>query len=134
MPFAREVSGSEKSVAPDHEVHNHTTEPSTSRFATNGYEFFNVNESAFIEAAVDTLIPADTVGPGAAEVGVATYIDRQMVGGYGKGDRMYMEGPYAEGTPQQGYQLAMTPSELIARNVSDQVISANFMVAHVIMK
>lgn len=84
-----------------------------------GYEFFNVDESAFIEAAVDTLIPADSIGPGAKELGVATYIDRQMAGAYGKGDRLYLEGPFAEGTPQQGYQLAMTPSELIRTGIAD---------------
>jgi gluconate 2-dehydrogenase gamma chain len=84
-----------------------------------GYEFFNTAESAFIEAAVDTLIPADSVGPGAKELGVAIYIDRQMAGAYGKGDRLYLDGPFAEGTPQQGYQLAMTPSEVIRTGIAD---------------
>lgn len=85
----------------------------------SGYEFFNVDEAAFIEAAVDTLIPSDTTGPGAKEVGVATYIDRQMAGGYGKGDRLYLEGPFGEGAPEQGYQLPMTPSELIRAGIAD---------------
>ena len=84
-----------------------------------GYEFFNPNELAFIEAAVDTLIPTDSVGPGAKELGVATYIDRQMAGSYGKGDRLYLDGPFSEGTPQQGYQLAMTPSEVIRNGIAD---------------
>jgi gluconate 2-dehydrogenase gamma chain len=84
-----------------------------------GYEFFNVDESAFIEAAVDTLIPHDTTGPGARELGVAVFIDRQMASGYGKGDRLYLEGPYGAGTPEQGYQLAMTPSELVRAGIAD---------------
>ena len=42
------------------------------------YVFFNSHEAAFIEAAVDTLIPADHLGPGALELGVATFIDRQL--------------------------------------------------------
>jgi len=84
-----------------------------------GYEFFNVDESAFVEAAVDTLIPSDSTGPGAKELGVATYIDRQMAGGYGKGDRLYLEGPFGECTPEQGYQLPMTPSELIRAGIAD---------------
>ncbi|TIS00910.1 MAG: gluconate 2-dehydrogenase subunit 3 family protein, partial [Mesorhizobium sp.] len=54
--------------------HHHAAEP---RARGGGYEFFNVDESAFVEAAVDTLIPNDAAGPGAKELGVATYIDRQ---------------------------------------------------------
>lgn len=83
------------------------------------YEFFNGDEAAFIEAAVDTLIPSDEVGPGALELGVATFIDRQLNSGYGRGDRMYLQGPFIEGTPQQGYQLRMTPSELIRNGILD---------------
>ncbi len=39
--------------------------------------------------------------------------------GYGKGDRLYLEGPFEEGTPEQGYQLPMTPSELIRAGIAD---------------
>jgi len=84
-----------------------------------GYQFFNINESGFVEAAVDTLIPHDDIGPGALELGVATYVDRQMAGAYGKGDRMWLGGPYAEGTPQQGWQFAMTPAEFIKAGIAD---------------
>ena len=42
-----------------------------------------------------------------------------MAGGYGKGDRLYLEGPFAEGTPQQGYQLPMTPAEVIRAGIAD---------------
>ena len=83
------------------------------------YEFLNGDEAAFIEAAVDTLIPADEVGPGALELGVARFIDRQLNSGYGRGDRMYLQGPFIEGTPEQGYQLRMTPSELIRNGILD---------------
>jgi len=83
------------------------------------YEFLNGDEAAFIEAAVDTFIPADEVGPGALELGVATFIDRQLNSGYGRGDRMYLQGPFIEGTPEQGYQLRMTPSELIRNGILD---------------
>jgi hypothetical protein len=40
--------------------------------------FFDSQEAAFVEAAVDTLIPPDHLGPGALELGVATFIDRQL--------------------------------------------------------
>jgi gluconate 2-dehydrogenase gamma chain len=83
------------------------------------YQFLNGDEAAFVEAAVDTFIPADEVGPGALELGVAVFIDRQLNSGYGRGDRMYLQGPFIEGTPEQGYQLRMTPSELIRNGILD---------------
>jgi len=83
------------------------------------YGFFNFEEVLFVEAAVDMLIPADEVGPGALELGVAFFIDGQMSSGYGRGDRMYLQGPFIEGTPEQGYQLRMTPAELMQAGIKD---------------
>jgi gluconate 2-dehydrogenase gamma chain len=83
------------------------------------YVCLNSVESQFIEAAVDTLIPADDVGPGALELGVAHFIDRQMDGSFGNGYRLYLEGPFAEGTPEQGYQLKLTPAELMKSGIAD---------------
>ena len=76
------------------------------------YLFFNADEAAFVEAAVQRLIPPDELGPGALEAGVATYIDRQMHGAWGAGERLYRSGPWLPGTPTQGYQLPFTPAEL----------------------
>lgn len=82
--------------------------------------FFNSDEAAFIIAAADTLIPSDAIGPGAVEAGVPTYIDRQLAGAYGKGDRLYLDGPFSDNpTPQQGYQLPLTPAELIRTGIAD---------------
>jgi len=83
------------------------------------YTFLNPQEADFFEAAVATLIPADDLGPGALELGVVVFIDRQLGGEYGRGDRMYLQGPFAEGTPEQGYQLRMTPAELIQAGIAD---------------
>ena len=76
------------------------------------YLFFSAAEAAFVEAAVDRLIPPDDLGPGATEAGVPTYIDRQLAGAWGAGERLYRSGPWHQGTPQQGYQLPFTPAEL----------------------
>ncbi|AZO28412.1 MULTISPECIES: gluconate 2-dehydrogenase subunit 3 family protein [unclassified Mesorhizobium] len=119
LPFSGSASADETMAAASDTKHHHVTAATDPHAGGPGYEFFNVNESAFIEAAVDTLIPSDATGPGAKELGVATYIDRQMAGGYGKGDRLYLEGPFGEGTPEQGYQLPMTPSELIRAGIAD---------------
>jgi hypothetical protein len=79
---------------------------------TEAFRFFTPPEAAVIVALVDTLIPKDEVGPGGVEVGVPIFIDRELDGAYGRGARMYLNGPFAEGTPQQGYQLPLPPAEL----------------------
>jgi gluconate 2-dehydrogenase gamma chain len=76
------------------------------------YIFLNPAEAAFIEAAVERLIPADELGPGALQAGVALYIDKQLGGAWGNGERLCRSGPWRVGTPSQGYQLPFTPAEL----------------------
>lgn len=76
------------------------------------YFFFNADDADFVEAAVARLIPADDIGPGALEAGVAAYIDRQLAGAWGAGERLYRSGPWQTGKAGQGYQLPFTPAEL----------------------
>jgi gluconate 2-dehydrogenase gamma chain len=80
--------------------------------ASTTYVFFNSEEAAFIEAAVARLIPADQEWPGALEACAPNYIDKQLAGAWGAGERLYRGGPWQPGTPSQGYQLAFTPAEL----------------------
>jgi gluconate 2-dehydrogenase gamma chain len=80
--------------------------------AAAGYAFLNLDEAAFIEALVDHMIPADEVSPKGTDLGVNVYIDRALAGAWGKGDRLYMQGPWREGAPSQGYQLPLTPAQL----------------------
>jgi gluconate 2-dehydrogenase gamma chain len=77
-----------------------------------GYVFFNLDEAAFIEALVDHMVPADEISPKGTDLGVNIYIDRALAGGWGKGDRLYMQGPWKQGAPSQGYQLPLTPAQL----------------------
>src|SRR5882757_8525206 len=76
------------------------------------YLFFNTAEVLFIEAACERLIPADESGPGALGAGVPNYLDKQLGGAWGAGERLYRSGPWQPGTPSQGYQLPFTPAEL----------------------
>ncbi len=76
------------------------------------YRFFNPEQARFIEAACERLIPADEVGPGALEAGVPNYLDTQLNGAWGAGERLYRSGPWLKGTASQGYQLPFTPAEL----------------------
>ncbi|WP_368641415.1 gluconate 2-dehydrogenase subunit 3 family protein [Castellaniella ginsengisoli] len=74
--------------------------------------FFSPDEYRFVEAAAARLIPGEDNDPGALEAGVPLFIDLQLAGPYGRADRWYMEGPWADGTAQQGYQLRQTPAQL----------------------
>jgi gluconate 2-dehydrogenase gamma chain len=80
--------------------------------STVTYTYFKPEEARFVEAAVARLIPADANGPGAVEAGVPHYIDRQLGGAWGAGERLYRSGPWQQGVPGQGYQLPFTPAEL----------------------
>lgn len=81
--------------------------------ASENYQpkFFTPDEWAFIHAAVDRLIPKDHVGPGAVELGVPEYIDRQMHTPWAEGARMYLQGPFIKSAPEFGYQMKLTPKE-----------------------
>src|SRR5512142_3276398 len=76
------------------------------------YTFFSAEERACVEAALARLIPADELGPGAVEAGVGLFIDQQLAGRYGQATDWYMQGPFAEGSKQQGYQSHFTPAGL----------------------
>jgi gluconate 2-dehydrogenase gamma chain len=80
--------------------------------ARPAYTFFSPEEATFIEAAVERLIPADETGPGALEAGVPNFLDKQLGGAWGAGERLYRSGPWHEGAATQGYQLPFTPAEL----------------------
>ena len=86
--------------------------------ATRAYTFLTAPEAAFIEAAVDRFIPADDLTPGGTDCGVATFIDRQLAGAWGSGDRMYMQGPWDKGVATQGYQSPLTPAELFRAGIA----------------
>ena len=77
-----------------------------------GYQFFNLEEQAFIEAVVNHMIPADDLSPKGTEIGVNIYIDHALANGWGKGERLYNHGPWKKGLPTQGYQSPLTPAEL----------------------
>ncbi|MGO4573981.1 gluconate 2-dehydrogenase subunit 3 family protein [Microvirga sp. 2TAF3] len=77
-----------------------------------GYRFLSSTEVETLTAMVDRLIPADDVGPGGVEAGVVTFIDQELSGQFGIAARWYMQGPWADGTPSQGWQVALTPAQI----------------------
>lgn len=81
--------------------------------------YFTQPEWEFIKAAVDRLIPSDADGPGAVELGVPEFLDREMEGAYGHGGFWYMQGPFVPDTPPTlGYQLRYTPRELYRAGIA----------------
>jgi len=80
--------------------------------------FFLTNEEAhFLAAACDTLIPKDEY-PSAVEAGVVDFIDLILSGPYGEGEGLYLQGPFPTGAGTQGYQLSLTPAELIREGIA----------------
>jgi gluconate 2-dehydrogenase gamma chain len=76
-------------------------------------QYFTAAEWKFVQAAVDRIIPADDVGPGALEAGIPEFLDRQLDSPYGHGAFAYTQGPFLTNlAPQLGYQWSFTPREL----------------------
>jgi gluconate 2-dehydrogenase gamma chain len=78
----------------------------------HAYSILTLPEVRFLDAAVSRLIPADELGPGAKEADVTYYIDRQLASVWGTHGRNYRQGPWLDGTPQQGFQSRLTPQEI----------------------
>jgi gluconate 2-dehydrogenase gamma chain len=93
------------------------TPPPVAAPASPGYAFLNLDEAAFVEALVDHMVPADELTPKGTDIGINIYIDRALAGSWGKGDRLYMQGPWKVGVPSQGYQLPLTPAQLYRAGV-----------------
>src|ERR1700751_942092 len=74
------------------------------------WQFFTADEASAIEAIVDRIIPPDPETPGGKDAGCAVFIDQQLAGPYGSAEGLYMRGPFADGTPQQGDQSPLTPA------------------------
>src|SRR5262249_30611924 len=82
-----------------------------------GYTFLKPSEQAFVEAAVDHMVPKDELTRSGTQTGVATSIARGRAGSWGRGHLFYRQGPWQRGTANQGYQLPMTPAELYRAGV-----------------
>jgi gluconate 2-dehydrogenase gamma chain len=75
------------------------------------YTFFNADEATWVEAAVNHMIPADDLTASGVDLGVAYFIDQQLAGGFGQGGKMFMQGPWQPGIPEQGWQVRVSPAE-----------------------
>ncbi|MGR3511993.1 MAG: gluconate 2-dehydrogenase subunit 3 family protein [Paracoccaceae bacterium] len=78
--------------------------------------FLTDNEARWLAALCDVFIPEDDY-PSASQAGVVDFIDMQLISPYGKGEGLYLDGPFPTGLSTQGYQLPYTPSELIRAGI-----------------
>jgi gluconate 2-dehydrogenase gamma chain len=105
-------------IAPSAQAIEPAAAPAPSAPAAAGYSFLNLDEAAFVEALVDHMVPADELTPKGTDLGINIYIDRALAGAWGKGDRLYMQGPWKPGVPSQGYQLPLTPAQLYRAGIA----------------
>jgi gluconate 2-dehydrogenase gamma chain len=82
------------------------------------YQSLSPDEAAFVEALVNVMCPADEYSPNGVDCGLATYMDRQLAGPYGKGDGRYQRGPFRSGKPQLGLQLPLTPEQFCKAGIA----------------
>ncbi len=90
----------------------------TSAAPVIAHRYFTAEEWAFLNAACARLIPADENGPGAVELGVPEFIDREMDGGFGHAATWYMQGPFVSALPEFGYQSPLTPRALYRAGIA----------------
>lgn len=83
-----------------------------------GYQLLGPDEASFVEAFVNVLCPADHLTPNGVDCGLAIFIDRQLAGGYGQGENLYMQGPWKKGKAQLGYQLPLTPAQFFKAGIA----------------
>lgn len=57
--------------------------------------------------ATERIFPENENGPGAIELGVPYFIDHQLASIWGVNGKVYMQGPFYEGQPNQGYQTPL---------------------------
>ena len=84
--------------------------------STTGWRFFTAAEVAAIEAIVDRVIPPDPQTPGGKDAGCAVFIDRQLAGAYGHREGLYTQGPFQDGSKQQGPQSQTEPGGAVPRS------------------
>lgn len=76
------------------------------------WEFFSDPEATVVGAIADRLIPPDSQTLGGKDAGCVVFIDRQLAGGYGQREGLYVAGPFHKGAQSQGPQSPQTPREL----------------------
>jgi gluconate 2-dehydrogenase gamma chain len=99
--FLKQVAGASGALAIDTAVLSANAAPAAE--PPIGYQSLSPEEGAFTEALVNVMCPADGLTPNGVDCGLASFFDRQLAGGFGRGDRLYRQPPVRTGKPQAGY-------------------------------
>src|SRR3954469_6787378 len=92
--FLGAVAGAATAVGLPAAAAAETAPAQTTGAPARGYLSLSWDEAGFVEAMVNVMCPADGVTPSGVDCGLATFIDRQLAGGFGKGERLYLRGPF----------------------------------------
>jgi gluconate 2-dehydrogenase gamma chain len=104
--------------------------PASTPPAVDPCQFLNPQERRALEAMAARIMPEDDLGPGAVEAGAVVFMDRQLAGAWGAGAHFYKSGPFVTGTPQQGYQLPLTPAEMFREGLAQMDAAATKLHGH----
>jgi gluconate 2-dehydrogenase gamma chain len=99
-------------MRPDLTAVAQTAEPRAGRGAD--WFFLTDAEARTLTAMVDHMIPAYEFASG-SDAGVVAFLDLQLATDYGEGAWLFLEGPFEDGKPEQGYQLPYPPAELFRK-------------------
>ncbi|AVK98780.1 gluconate 2-dehydrogenase subunit 3 family protein [Lysinibacillus sphaericus] len=80
--------------------------------------FMNERDFKILSNATERIFPKDDLGPGAIDLDVPYFIDHQLAGQYGSNSKEYMQGPFGEGSPTQGYQSRLTRAEIFKQGIA----------------
>lgn len=80
--------------------------------AAGGFKFFTQDEARLITAMAERIFPSDDGTPGATDAHVVNYIDGQLHGPWGQGQREYRSGPFLKpASTGHGWQYDLTPAQ-----------------------
>ena len=63
------------------------------------------------------MVPADELTPKGTDIGLNIFIDRALAGGWGKGERLYMQGPWKPGCRARVINCRSRPRELYRNGI-----------------
>lgn len=92
--------------------------PAAAQAAAEEWKVLKPDEVSLLQPILSRLVPADDLGPGAREAGVANFIDRQLTTAWASGDQFYAQEPFQAGTPTQGYQDHRSPAQMLREGLA----------------
>ncbi len=100
-----------------------TTEETSQAFQDTRMFFTRRSDFETLSAATERIYPTDDNGPGAIELGVPYFIDKQLAGAWGMNAKEYMKDPFWQNPEVQEYQQKDTDQNKAGPNTSQKTPS-----------